>query len=124
MINVMESYNPNPDIQIPEIPKEVKEKLDAMRTKLEKFTKEITKENNNIFAVSLLPPSKINPEDRLTKEEQEKLKNRINLLVLIDVETQKDWAKLRDTVIKNVLKKSKESDENITPTVMDIAEVR
>ncbi|HIH26169.1 hypothetical protein J4476_01675 [Candidatus Woesearchaeota archaeon] len=111
-------------IPMPSIPKEVQEKLDAMKVKLDKFSKELVKENEDILGISLLPPAKINPEERLTKEETEKLKNRINVLVLINVETKKEWAKLRDDLIKNVQKKSKEIDENITPTVMDIAEVR
>ena len=119
-----EQYKQPQSIAIPEIPKEVKEKLDLMKTKLDKFTKEITKENKDVFAISLLPPSKINPEDRLTKQEEEKLKNKINVLVLIDVETRKEWSELREGIIRRVLKKAKETDENITPTVMDIAEVR
>ena len=110
-------------IPMPSIPKEVQEKLDAMKAKLDKFSKELVKENESILGISLLPPAKINPEERLNKEEAEKLKNRINVLVLIDVETKKEWAKLRDELIKNVQKKAKETDENITPTVMDIAEV-
>ncbi|HLC85986.1 MAG TPA: hypothetical protein VJG30_01740 [Candidatus Nanoarchaeia archaeon] len=111
-------------VPIPEIPEEVKEKLNLMKNKLDKFVKDITKENKDVFAIALLPPSKINSEDRLTKEETEKLKNKINVLVLIDVETKKDWSKLREAIIKNVIKKGKDLDENITPTVMDIAEVR
>ena len=91
-------------IPMPSIPKEVQEKLDAMKVKLDKFSKELVKENEDILGISLLPPAKINPEERLTKEETEKLKNRINVLVLINVETKKEWAKLRDDLIKNVQK--------------------
>ncbi len=111
-------------VKMPEMPKEAKDKLDAMKSKLSKFSKDITKENKDIMAIALLPPTKIHPEDRLTNEEVEKIKKRINVLVVIDVETKKDWPALREKIINNVIKKSKETDENIYATVMDVAEVR
>ena len=108
----------------PELAKEVKEKLDAMKTKLDKFSKVITKENTDIMGIALLPPSKIHPEDNIPPQEAEKLKKRINVLVVIDVETKKDWPALRDNIIKRVIKKANETDENIYITVMDVAEIR
>ena len=70
------------EYKMPELPKEVKEKLDAMKSKLDKFSKEIVKENKEIMAVGLLPPSKLPQDQKLSNEEAEKLKNRINILII------------------------------------------
>ncbi len=121
----MEQSNYNPqNFTIPELPKEAKEKLDAMKSKLDKYSKEITKECKEIMGIALLPPTKVNPEDKLPEAELEKIKKRINVLVVIDVETKKDWAILRDNIIKKTIKKASEVDENLFVTVMDIAEIR
>ncbi len=116
-------YQPQ-EFKLPELPKEAKEKLDAMKSKLDKFSKAITKDNKDIMAISLLPPTKIHPDEKLPKEDVEKLKKRINVLVVIDVETKKEWPALRDKIIDNCIKKAKEVDENIYVTIMDIAEIR
>ncbi len=109
---------------MPELPKEAQEKLDTMKSKLDKFSKGLTKEVKDLIGIALLPPTRLNPEDKLTPEETEKLKKRINILVVIDVENKKDWAELRDNVIKKGIKKANEIDENLFVTVMDIAEIR
>ncbi len=110
--------------KMPELPKEVKEKLDVMKSKLDKFSQAITKENKEILGVCLLPPSKINSEEKLSKEEEEKIKNRINVLVLVDDNNDKDWYNLRQNIIKKVNKKAEETDSNIFSIVMDMYEVR
>ena len=112
------------EYKMPELPKEVKEKLDAMKSKLDKFSKEIVKENKEIMAVGLLPPSKLPQDQKLSNEEAEKLKNRINILIIADLEEKKDWYELRDKIIKNVNKKAEEIDNNIVATVMDFYEIR
>ena len=122
--NYTENYSMQQNSKVPQLPKETQEKLDAMESKLDKFSKEITKEFKDITAVSLLPPTQINPEERLTPEEIEKIKKRINVLVIIDVETKKDWPKLRDDIINKIIAKANQVDQNIFITVMDIAEVR
>lgn len=111
-------------LQMPELPKDAKEKLDAMKEKLDKYAKDITKESKEILGVCLLPPSQVRPEEKLHPDEVEKLKSRINVLVLIDVETKKDWPKLRETLINKAIKKGSDIDKNLYVTVMDIAEVR
>src|SRR3989338_6410279 len=97
-------YQPQ-DFKLPELPKEAKEKLEAMKSKLDKFSKAVTKENKDIMGIALLPPSRISPEEKLSNEEVEKLKKR------------KD-------IILRFIKKENEVDENIFVTVMDIAEIR
>src|SRR3989344_4001908 len=78
------NLNYQPNFQMPELPKEAKEKLEAMKSKLDKFSKIITKEHKEIMGVELLPPSRLNPEEKLPEAELEKLKQRINVLVVID----------------------------------------
>ncbi len=112
------------EIKLPEIPKEVKDKLDAMKSKLDKLAKDIVKENKEVMAISLLPPSKIYPEEKLSQEEIEKIKNRINLLVVADLEEKKDWYVIRENIIKKVNKKCEEIDKNIFATVVDFYEIR
>src|SRR3989338_1878155 len=95
-----------------------------MKSNLDKFSKAVTKENKDIMGIALLPPSRISPEEKLSNEEVEKLKKRINVLIVIDVETKKDWSAIREGIISRVIKKANEVDENIFVTVMDIAEIR
>lgn len=112
------------NMKIPELPKEAKEKLEAIKAKLDKYSKVVVKENKDIMGVCLLPPTKIHPNEKLHPDEAEKLKNRVNILVVIDVETKKDWPKLRDAIIRKVLKKAEDMDKNFYVTVMDIAEIK
>ncbi len=116
-------YEPK-ELKLPELPKEAKEKLEAMKSKLDKFSKAVTKDNKDIMGIALLPPSRVSPEEKLSEQDLEKLKKRINVLIVIDVETKKDWAALREDLISKVIKKANEVDENIFVTVMDVAEVR
>jgi uncharacterized protein (UPF0332 family) len=117
------NYQPS-EFNMPEIPKEAKEKLEVMKTKLDKFSKSVTKDIKDIMGIALLPPTKVNPEENLPEKEIEKLKKRINVLIIIDVETKKDWQKLREEIIQKAIKKANEVDENIFVTVMDVTEVR
>ena len=113
-------------VNLPELPKEVKEKLDAMKVKLDKFSKDVVKDNKEIMAIALLPPTRITKEDQevLKKEELEALKNRINVLVIPDLEEKKNWFEIRERIIKEVNKKALEIDKNIFATVIDFYEIR
>ncbi len=108
----------------PDLPKEAQEKLALMKDKLDKFSKAITKEFKEVIGVALLPPRKIHPEDKVSKEEEEKIKNGINVLVLITTEDRKDWFELKEKVTKATLKKAEEIDKTLMPTVMDLFDVR
>ncbi len=108
----------------PELSKEAKEKLDLMKEKLEKFSKALTKENKEIIGIALLPPSKVNSEEKIPEEELKKIRNAINVLVLVDLSEKKEWYELRDTLTKKILKKAKEVDENLNPQLMDMYEIR
>ena len=103
----------NPTDSIPKIddlPKEAKEKLEAMKGKLEKFKKEVLKESKDIVGVALMPP-------------EEKEKEKINVLVLTAF-NEKDIFEKREKLIKDSIKAAEAVDKNIKPLVMDILEVR
>ena len=118
------NYETGNSIPLPEIPEEVKQKLDSMKLKLDKYTEYLKKEFKEIVGVTLLPPSKIDPAQKFTKEEEEKLKSKINVLVILDLEEKKEWFELRDSVIKKANKKSQELDPNIVTTITDLFELR
>ena len=70
------------------LPKEAQEKLKAIKTKIEKFQKQIvSKFGKYIMGVSLLPPPK-------PQEGKEVDKGKINVLVLIDDSDSKKMSKL------------------------------
>lgn len=117
----MPSYIPN----MPEIPKEAKEKLEAMKKKLDSYVKLMTKDfKEDILGMALLPPTKSSPEDNIPPAELEKLKNAINVLILISLSEKKDGLKIRESIIKASHAKAKEIDENISPLVMDTIEIK
>src|SRR3989344_8746225 len=78
----------------PKIPEELKQKFDQLKIKLEKFKKNVlSKFNEYVVGISLMPPADLEKEKRLvkenenrelSKEEESKLKNTINVLVLVD----------------------------------------
>ena len=95
-----------------ELPKEAIAKIEAIKSKLENLKKNILKDVKNIVAgIALLPPN-------------EKEKEKINVLCLIDVSEKKDWYDLREDAIKKTKTIAEKIDKNIVIEVMDIFEVR
>ena len=119
IINIM-TQTPQEQFQIPE---EIKKKLDEMKKNLDKLAEKI-KGDKNIKGICLLPPAKPNPEEKLSKEDEEKLKKQINVLVLVDLFEHKEGMKLRDGIIKKCIDEAKKIDENIKPLIMDLEEVK
>ncbi|MBI5391772.1 hypothetical protein HZB00_02100 [Candidatus Woesearchaeota archaeon] len=109
--------------QLP-IPPEVKAKFDALKEKLNKFSTIITKDHKEIIGVALLPPNKLQVDEQLPKAEQEKIKEAINILVLVDLTDRKDWFEVREEIVKSATKKAKELDQNFLPLVMDMYDLR
>lgn len=96
----------SPDLldQLPaDIPDDAKKKLEAMKTKLDTFSKGILEKfEDYIVGVSLLPPKNIKQEQELvkkrenrelSKQEIEELKQLINVMVLIDDTDSKKMSK-------------------------------
>lgn len=95
-----------------ELPKEAIAKIEAIKSKLENLKKNILKEVKDIIAgIALLPPN-------------EKEKEKINVLCLIDVSEKKNWYELREDAIKKTKAIAEKIDKNIVIEIMDIFEVR
>ena len=109
---------------IPELNDELKHKLDNLKLKLDKFSSEIVKEHKEIIGVSVLPPSKPYPGEKLTEKEVEELTKKINLLIVIKVLEQKEGYVLRDKIAKAISKKASDFDKDLNPVVLDIIELR
>ena len=73
------------------LPQRMEKKLKAIKTKLDKFQKEIIKKfDNYIMAVSLLPPPRPEQLEKMKPEDKDK----INVLVLIDDADSKTMSKM------------------------------
>ncbi len=101
------------------IPPEVKEKLEKIKAKLEKFKDQIlAKFDKYIVGVALLPPKK--------PEEGEKANpDAINVLVLVDDSDSKRMSKqeLKDKLSTIIVSIGKELDQNITPETVILSEL-
>ncbi len=117
------------------LPPEVKEKLKAIQQKVEKFQKKVLEKfNKYILGIALLPPKNIEAEKKrletekktLTKEEEEKLKNQINVFVLIDDNESSKMSKeeLLDKLSKIITEQAKEVDANLSVEIHLITEVK
>ena len=86
-----------------EMPDDVKDKLDKLKNKLDKFRDAVVKKfDRHVIGISLLPPKNIDREKErvkfeekreLNEEELNKLKNSINILVLMDDNDSKKMSK-------------------------------
>ncbi len=104
---------------MPPIPKEVQAKLKAIKVKLDKFTKEITKKfDKYIIGVSLLPPPR-------PKEGEKVDKDKINVLVLVDDTDSQRMSKfeLKNKLTTIIDKLAHETDKNLFPQVVILSEL-
>jgi uncharacterized protein (UPF0332 family)/predicted nucleotidyltransferase len=100
------------------LPKEAKEKLEAIKRKIEKFQTEIVKKfDKYIMGVALLPPSK-DEKDQINKDQ-------INVLVLIDDSDSTKMSKeeLKEKLSTIIIGVGKEIDPNINSEVVILSEV-
>src|SRR3989344_8229596 len=109
-------YSEYKDLKLPEIPANVKEKLEQLKIKLEKFKKEAVKECENILSIALLPPK----QEKEKKEEKDK----INVLIITDDFEKKNSIEVHDKNIKKSNKIALDIDKNISLEILDIAEIR
>ncbi|MFC2135635.1 nucleotidyltransferase domain-containing protein [Bacteroidota bacterium] len=97
------------------IPDETKKKLDAIKSKLDKFKSKILgKFEDYVMGIALLPPSK-----------EEKNKDKINVLVLVDDSDSQKMSKeeLKEKLSTIISKMGEEVDKNINPQVMILTEL-
>jgi len=104
-----------PDLD--KLPKDVKEKLEKIKKKLETFQKQVLEKfDKYIMGITILPPAKdVKPED----------KDKINLLILIDDSDSKKMTKME---LKNKLhaiidKMAQDVDKNLFPQTIIISEL-
>ncbi|MBN1644525.1 nucleotidyltransferase domain-containing protein [Candidatus Woesearchaeota archaeon] len=105
------------------IPKDVKEKLMAVKQKLDTFKKKLLdKFDKYITGIALLPPPKPSPEGK-TKEEPKK--DQFHVLVVVDDSEQHKMSKaeLKDKLTAIVETTAKETDKKIVPQTILLSEI-
>ena len=113
--------------QMPELPPEVKERLDKIKAKLDKFQKVIVEKfDKYIMGICLLPPPQEKPG--MDAEELKKLKDekdKVHILVLIDdtEPTKMSKQELRDKLFAIIEKEAKEADPNFLPQTLLLTEL-
>ncbi|MEK6946080.1 MAG: nucleotidyltransferase domain-containing protein, partial [Nanoarchaeota archaeon] len=122
-----------------QLPKDVQEKLEAIKSKLEKFHKKILEKfDKYIVGVALMPPPKPEELQQLQQLQNPQLpapavppapapedKDKIHVLVLVDDSDSKTMSKLelKDKLTAIILSIGKEIDPNITPQTLILSEL-
>ena len=108
------------------LPKDVQEKLNNIKSKLEKFQKKVLEKfDKYIVGIALLPPpQKQEPQVQEIKA-QEINKEAINALVLVDDSDSKKMSKfeLKDKLVAIIGNIAIEVDKNLTPQVVILSEL-
>lgn len=121
--------------QLESLPKEVREKLKAIQQKIEKLQKKLLEKfDKYILGIAILPPKNIEFEKKklaeegksLSKEDEEKMKDQINVLVLVDDSDTKRMSKeeLHDKLSKIIVEMSHEIDKNMNPDIVLLSDVK
>ncbi|MEK6887119.1 MAG: hypothetical protein AABW88_04785 [Nanoarchaeota archaeon] len=121
--------------ELEKLPKDVKEKLKKVRDKIEKFQKKIVgKFDKYILGIAILPPKNIEFEKKkaseenktISKEDEEKMKEQINVFVLIDDTDSKKMSKeeLQEKLSKIIKEMAKEVDNNLVTEIHLLSEIR
>ncbi|MBR9690397.1 nucleotidyltransferase domain-containing protein [Candidatus Woesearchaeota archaeon] len=109
------------DFKLPQgIPKEAEQKLKQLKTKIDKFQKEILKKfDKYIMGITLLPPQK--PKEG----EPQKPKDAVNLLILVDDSDSKKMPKyeLKEKLGTIIAQTAKDIDKNIVPQTIILSEL-
>ncbi len=104
------------------LPKDVQEKLKAIKTKLEKFQKKVVEKfDKYIMGISLLPPEKM-PEH---KPGEKPADEKIRVFILVDDSDSKKMTKeeLKAKLSAIIESMAKEIDEKLEPNTMILSEV-
>src|SRR3989344_7551782 len=119
-----------------QIPEELQKKFEEIKSKIEKFQSEVLKKfDKYIIGITLLPLKNLEREREimrreenrdLTKEEEDAIKNHINILVLVDDSDSQKMAKceLRDKLIKIMDKTAEDIDKNLKPIIKILTELK
>ncbi len=118
---------------VPELPPEVKEKLEKLKGKVDKFKEQVlSKFKENILGIALLPPERPPSEEekkRLPAETLREIEERakfINALVLIDDANLEKMSpfEFREKLIKGIEKIANEVDPLLKAQIMLLSELR
>jgi len=104
---------------INKLPKETKQKLKAIKTKLDKFQKKVVEKfDKYIIGICLLPPPK-------PKEGEKPNKDQINVLILVDDSDSRKMSKaeLKEKLTKIIENIAEEIDKNIMPQTVILSEL-
>ena len=109
-----------------QLPKEMLEKLENMKKKIDSLSKLLQKEiGDYLVGISVLPPYQPRAgEPPLSEEEKIELQQKVNVLVMINAEAQKDGLKLRDELTVKINNASKKIDSELVIRVMDVLELK
>ncbi|MEW6062973.1 MAG: hypothetical protein AB1571_01190 [Nanoarchaeota archaeon] len=100
------------EIKVPEIPEEVKKKLEAIKKKLENFKKKVLKDfSKYVIGIALLPPDKEHKEN-------------INVLILINENEIKNISEEAPRLSKGITKIAEEVDKNIKLQIISGSELK
>ncbi len=120
----------------PKIPEELKQRFEQLKIKLEKFKKNVlSKFNEYVVGISLMPPADLEKEKKLvkenenrelSKEEESRLKNTINVLVLVDdADTKKMSQEELSSKLGSIVEKfATEIDKDFKVQTMLLSELR
>ena len=109
-----------------ELPQEVKEKIENMKKKLDNLSKLLQKEiKEYLVGLSVLPPYQPkSDEPPLTEQEKIDLQQKVNILVVLNAEAQKDGFKLRDELTKKSKEITEKLDKDFIVRVIDVLELK
>src|SRR3989344_3259869 len=117
-----------------QIPEELKKKFENIKLKIDKFKHEVLKKyDKETTAIALLPVKNIEAEkDRtlkeegrvLGKEEEERIKNSINVFVLLNDKDQKNIFEFKDKISKGIFEIANNVDKNLFIDILTIEELK
>ena len=110
---------------------ELQKKFEQIKTKIDKFKKEVTKKHKEVIGIALLPnisplrfssymDAGIKKDEKLDEED----KSKINLLVLVDEKEKKDISELKHNITKSTQEIAKEIDANFIIKVKLVFEIK
>ena len=108
-----------PPLQLPKLTKEMEKKLKQIKTKVDKFSKDVRKKfDKYIISVALLPPPKPREGEKVNKD-------LISVLILVDDSDSKKMPKyeLKEKLTKIIDNIAQGIDKNLLPDVLILSEL-